>query len=246
LIHLRVSDILALIDEVNIFTPSDWDGIRLVAFDVDGTLYRQRPVQLKMARDLLIHSLFERDLNAAAVLANYRRIRERLADEQVVDFERVLITETAAATANSPHTVREIVSEWIEERPLPYLAGCLYRGLHQLFAGLRREGKSIGILSDYPGKAKLAALGLTADHVVSAGDEGIRVLKPHPRGLECLIDAAGVKARATMLIGDRVDRDGVVARRVGTQVLIRSSRPIAGWQTFAMFDGALFAPFFNP
>jgi FMN phosphatase YigB (HAD superfamily) len=225
------------------FTPADWDGIRLVVFDVDGTLYRQRPLRLRMARDLLLHTLLKRDMNVVAVLAKYRRIRERLSDEQVADFERVLIAETAAVTANSPDAVRAIVSEWIKQKPLPYLAACIYPGLPELFAGLRRKGKSIGILSDYPAKAKLLALGLTADYVVFAGDEGVGRLKPHPRGLESLIAAAGVKASATMLIGDRVDRDGLAARRAGARALIRSSKPIGGWQTFAGFDDALFASF---
>ena len=133
---------------------------------------------------MLLYSLFKRDLNVIAVLAKYRRIRERLSDEQVADFERTLIAETAAATTNSPDTVRAIVSEWVEQRPLSYLAACRYPGVPQLFAGLRREGKSIGILSDYPVKAKLLALELTANHIVFAGDEGIGLLKPHPRGLE--------------------------------------------------------------
>jgi putative hydrolase of the HAD superfamily len=227
------------------FTPSDWDDIRLVVFDVDGTLYRQRPLRLRMARDILLYTLSKRDLNVVTVLAKYRRIRERLSDEQVIDFERVLIAETAIATANSPDTVRAIVSEWIEQRPLPYLAACRYQRLPQLFSGLRRKGKSIGILSDYPVKAKLMALGLTANHIVSASDQGVRVLKPHPRGLECLIAAAGVKANATVLIGDRADRDGLVAQRVGARALIRSSKPIEGWQTFTRFDDALFAPLFT-
>jgi FMN phosphatase YigB (HAD superfamily) len=225
-----------------LFTPSDWDDIRLVVFDVDGTLYRQLPLRLRMARDLLLYTLLKRDLNVIAVLAKYRRIRERLSQEQVVDFERVLITETAAATANSPDAVLEIVSEWIEQRPLPYLGACRYPGLPQLFTGLRRKGKFIGILSDYPAKAKLSALGLTADHVVYAGDKEIGRLKPHLRGLKSLFAEAGAKAQATLLIGDRVDRDGLVAQRAGARVLIRSSKPIEGWQTFARFDDALFAP----
>jgi putative hydrolase of the HAD superfamily len=107
---------------------------------------------------------------------------------------------------------------------------------------LRRSGKSIGILSDYPAEAKLEALGLSANYVVFAGDEGIGLLKPHPRGLESLIAAAGVKPHQTVVIGDRVDRDGLVARRAGAQALIRSSKPIEGWQTFARFDEALFSP----
>jgi FMN phosphatase YigB (HAD superfamily) len=223
--------------------PLDWDNVHLVVFDVDGTLYRQRPLRIKMARDILLYTLLKRDLNVVAVLARYRRIRERLGDEEAIDFERALIAQTAAATANSPDQVRAIVSEWVERRPLKYLAACRYPGLPQLFAGLRRSGKSIGILSDYPAEAKLEALGLTANYVAFAGDEGIGVLKPHPRGLESLIATAGVKPQQTLLIGDRADRDGIVARRAGAQALIRSSKPIEGWRTFARFDDALFSPF---
>ena len=219
-----------------------WDLIHLVVFDMDGTLYRQRQLRLRMARDILLHSLVKRDVNLIAVLAKYRRIRERLADEQAIDFERALIAQTAEATASSPDRVRTIVSEWIERRPLKYLAACRYPGVSQLFAGLRRSGKAIGILSDYPALEKLEALGLTADHIVSAGDDGIGLLKPHPRGLEFLIAATGVKPHETLVIGDRVDRDGLVARRVGAQALIRSSSVIEGWQTFTKFDDVLFAP----
>jgi FMN phosphatase YigB (HAD superfamily) len=221
----------------------DWAGVHLVVFDVDGTLYRQSQLRLRMARDLLIHTVLKRDTKTIAVLAKYRRIRERLSDEHVADFECASIAQTATATAIAPDKVRSIVSEWIEQRPLGYLAGCRYPGLPQLFAGLRRRGKSIGILSDYPAKAKLEALGLAANHIVFAGDENVGLLKPHPRGLKSLIAAAGVEPHQTVVIGDRVDRDGLVARRAGAQALIRSSKPIEGWQTFARFDDALFAPF---
>ena len=34
---------------------SDWKGIRLVVFDVDGTLYNQRQLRMLMVRDLLCH-----------------------------------------------------------------------------------------------------------------------------------------------------------------------------------------------
>jgi FMN phosphatase YigB (HAD superfamily) len=211
------------------FEAADWDGIRLVIFDVDGTLYRPRALRVRMGRDLLLHTLCKRDLSVVSVLARYRRIRERLADEEVADFERTLTAETAKAAGQTLETVRAIVAEWVEQRPLVYLATCRCAGLPGLFAGLRGKGKSIGILSDYPAKAKLAALGLSADHVVCAGDDGIA--------------AAGAEARTTLLIGDSIDRDGAVARRVGVRALIKSSKPIAGWQTFAGFDDPLFAPF---
>jgi FMN phosphatase YigB (HAD superfamily) len=225
--------------------PQDWDNIEFVAFDVDGTLYRQRTLRLRMAREMLVYALSNWNFEIIVVLRTYRRIRERLGDEEVPNFEHVLIAETAAATAHFPNAVRSMVTEWIERRPLRHLAACRDLVLPELFAGLRRRGKAIGILSDYPATAKLAALGLTADHVVCAADEGIGLLKPHPRGLEALIAAAGAQAPATVLIGDRAERDGLVARRAGARALIRSSRPIEGFQTFGRFDDALFAPFFT-
>src|SRR5882724_11377743 len=136
------------------FTPADWRDIRLVAFDVDGTLYRQRPLRLRMGRDMVLHAVAKCDLNAISIVSAYRRIRERLAAEEVVDFERVLIAETAKTTSISPERVRAIVSEWIDMRPLRYLKGCLFAGVPQLFAGLQRASKRIGIFSDYPATEK--------------------------------------------------------------------------------------------
>jgi len=223
------------------FTLGDWRDIRLVAFDVDGTLYRQRPLRLRMGRDMAIHTIAKCDRNAISVVSTYRRIRERLAAEEVVEFERVLIAETAMATSMSPERVQAIVSEWIETRPLRYLRSCLFSGVPQLFAGLQRAGKKIGIFSDYPATEKLAAMGLTAHHVVAANDVGL--LKPHARGLQSLMAAASATVRETLYIGDRVDRDGVAGQRAGVRILIRSSKPIEAFQTFKTFHDPLFNPF---
>ncbi len=225
------------------FAPAEWDDIRLAAFDMDGTLYSQSRLRLLMLRDLLLHAASTRSLDAAIVIGSYRRIRERLAEREVADFDGVLVAATARAAGRSANHVRAVVEEWIERRPLRYLAACRRGGVAQLFAGLRRAGKTIAIVSDYPARAKLGALGLNADLVVCASDPGVGRLKPSPRGLEVLLAAAGVTARQAVLIGDRIDRDGVAARRIGARPLIRSARPIKGWQTFADFDDAIFSRF---
>src|SRR3974390_786028 len=223
------------------FTPADWRDIRLVAFDVDGKLYRQGPLPLKMGRDVLIHAVAKCDRNAISVVNAYRRIRERLAAEEVVDFERVLIAETAKATSMSPESVHAIVSEWIETRPLRYLRSCLFAGVPQLFAGLQRAGKKIGIFSDYPATEKLAAMGLVAHHAVAASDVGL--LKPHARGLQSLMVAASAAAHDTLFIGDRADRDGVAGQRAGVRILIRSPMPSEAFQTIKTFHDPLFDRF---
>jgi FMN phosphatase YigB (HAD superfamily) len=224
---------------------SDWAGIRLVAFDVDGTLYDQSRLRLHMLRDLLLDAAARRSAQTITVLRAYRHIRERLAKEETPDFEPLSIAETARVTKHSTGDVRAIVGEWIERRPLRHLASCRCPGIAELFAGLRRKGKIVGVLSDYPARDKLAALALKADHVVCAGDPGIGMLKPHPRGLAALIEAAGAEPQSTVLIGDRAERDGAAALRAGAWPLIRTRKSLAGWQTFARFDDPIFQYFLH-
>jgi putative hydrolase of the HAD superfamily len=223
-----------------LLAPADWDNIRLVVFDVDGTLYSQARLRLRMARDMMFRAAKTRSLDVPRIISAYRRIRERIAEREEIDFEAALVAETAAATRVSPAEIRAVVDEWIERRPLPYLAACIYPGVCTLFSGLRRQGKIIGVLSDYPAAAKLDALGLEAEHILCAGDHGIGVLKPNPRGLQIMMEAAGAAPTETVLIGDRADRDGAAARRAGAWPLIRSAEAVDGWQTFARFDDPLF------
>lgn len=226
-------------------TVRGWDRIELVVFDVDGTLYDQRRLRARMAWHLLRHTLIARDLRPLLVLQAYRRIRERLADAEAGPFEMQLLAETVKTTGCSAQDVIEFVREWIEHRPLPHLAACRFPCLPELFDGIRRSGKCIGIFSDYPVREKLEALELKADHSVSAVDPEAGFLKPNPRGLQTVIARARATAETTVLLGDRVERDGIAARRLGVRVLIRSRKPITGWQTYARYDDALFAPFLD-
>lgn len=219
----------------------NWDPIKLVVFDVDGTLYSQKKLRPRMARDLLLSALWSRSTRAVRVLSAYRKIRERLGDEEVREFEPVLLGETAQCCGVSEAEVAAIVAEWMERRPLAYMADCCFPGIPQLFERLRTGGKTIGILSDYPAHAKLRAFGLSADVVVCAGDPGVGVLKPHPQGLERVMELAGIPAGATVMIGDRIERDGDAARRIGVQALIKSNRPAAGWHTFSSYHDAIFS-----
>jgi putative hydrolase of the HAD superfamily len=216
----------------------DWNAITLVVFDVDGTLYDQRRLRLKMAHELLLHALRTRSLRIPRMLAHYRQLREQLAHDEVRDFEPVLLAQTASRCGLPPATVAALVAEWLEQRPLPHLPACRYDGLPELFQRLRARGKCIAILSDYAAQSKLRAIGLAADIIVCAGDAGI--LKPHPRGLQQVMALAGAAPGATVMVGDRPERDGAAARRSGAHALIKSVHPLEGWQTFATYRDPLF------
>lgn len=219
----------------------DWSGIALVVFDVDGTLYDQRPVRLAMARALALNTATRLDLLTPRIIDSYRHAKEVLADAETEDFEPKLLAEVAARHRVTPARVAAVVADWIETRPLPHLRSARIAGADTLFAQLRQSGRTIGVLSDYPADAKLAALGLAADIVVAAGDAEVGVMKPHPRGLEQVIARAGVAPDATLMIGDRPERDGEAARRAGTKVIIRNRKAFPGWLCVTDFRDPLFA-----
>ena len=219
----------------------NWDEIRLVAFDVDGTLYDQRGLRLCMLREMLIASVHQRDIGFIRILRVYREIREQLGDSLQEDFERELTFRTAALVGCSEQRVRATAEEWLERRPLRHLSRYRYPHLPELFQRLRKHGKTIGIFSDYPARSKVDALGLCADVIVSAGDADVGVLKPHAKGLHVLMSRAGAGPAETVLIGDRPERDGLAARGADVRALIRSRKPLSGWQTFERYDDPMFA-----
>lgn len=223
----------------------DWDRIDLIVFDVDGTLYRQSALRARMVKEMLLHVVRQRNVDVPSIVGTYRRVRDSMGADEVEGFEVRLVAETSRRTGRSRARVQSIVSEWIERRPLPYLAAVRYPGVLELFAAIKRIGTAIGIFSDYAAHAKLAALGLEADFVRSASDEEVGVLKPNPKGLECLMREAGVTPARTIMIGDRPERDGLAARRAGARCLIRSSRACAGWRTFTSYRSPVFAPLFH-
>jgi putative hydrolase of the HAD superfamily len=215
--------------------PLDWDKIRLVIFDVDGTLYRQSTLRRRMLTLLVRDALAQRSTSGLRILREYRAERERLADDETANFELVLRRRVAEKCQVSDETVTAVVSEWIEKRPLSELGRCLYPDVIPLFEAIRGSGRKIGILSDYPVRDKLKALSLKADYSVAAGDPEVGMMKPHPAGLEHLIRLAGEQPESTVLIGDRPERDGEAGRRAGVPVLLRS-RPVPGYHCSSNFD----------
>lgn len=226
----------------------EWAAIRLVAFDVDGTLYRQSGLRLHMARSLVWHSAATGSLRTLGVLRDYRRLREVFAEQEVAGFEDRLTREVASAHRITQAAVRTLVGEWIEQKPLPLLRRHRYPGVGRLFRAIRASGRMLGVLSDYPAVDKLSALELSAEFIISANDAEVGVMKPNPAGLRLLMDRAGVRPEETLLIGDRPERDGLAADRAGARCLIRTGRPDPDYRSFAGFDDPVFAPLFasNP
>jgi putative hydrolase of the HAD superfamily len=197
-----------------------WEAIRAVVFDVDGTLYDQGSMRRRMATALLLHCLrHPGDLGLLRTVQTFRQIREELGEEEVGDVETLQYTRPAEQLKVSPESVRRVAEYWLGERPLAHLPACRAPGIEALFGALQATGRRIAIFSDYSIEDKLDALGLSADLCVSALDPDVDRLKPNARGLERILERLALPPEACVMIGDRDDRDGEAARRVGMPFL---------------------------
>ena len=193
-------------------------------FDLDGTLYRQRPLRALMAMELLPMPLTDPSTASAKWrgLAAYRRAQETLRSGDIAVTSDTQLRIAAAQMGCEPEALGPVVDEWMLRRPLKYLRLCRASGVTELLDFLAASGVRSGVFSDYPAHDKLAALGLAGrfDPVLCATDPPIHALKPHPRGF---LEAARIwqlDPREVLVVGDRVDADADGAAAAGMPCVV--------------------------
>ena len=198
--------------------------VRAVLFDLDGTLYRQKPMRALMALELATLA-FRRPLQAPVswrVLSEFRKAQEQLRGEPCERGADGQLEVAARRTGMSVERVEAIVSEWMMERPLKYLPRCRAEGLLPLLDFLSRNGIKVGVFSDYPPDLKLEALGIGGRFsvVLCATDPDVGIFKPHPRGFLVASARWQVEPSEVLVVGDRPDADAAGAAAAGMPCVI--------------------------
>jgi putative hydrolase of the HAD superfamily len=208
-----------------------------VVFDLDGTLYRQKRVQLGMLGKLVWAGLSDPIAGARRfrVLSAYRRSQEELRKHQhfIADLEAEQLAVASRRCGAPVEEVESVVAEWMHRRPLPLLGRALRKGTAEFLDRLKTKGLRLAVFSDYPAEAKLEAMGIRNrfDEVVCAQEPEIRRFKPDPRGLEVVLERLGVDAEQAIYVGDRPKVDGEAARRAGMDAVIVTA---PGWDQVQM------------
>ena len=184
--------------------------------DLDGTLYHQAALRLVMALELTVLGW-----PAVACLRAFRAEHERLRLESSAPAADPFLTQiqrTAARLGQPEQDVRRLVERWMIARPCRWLRPLRRRGLLGEIADFRRHGGRTALVSDYPARAKLRAMGVAQlfDVVVASGEsaEPLR-LKPAPDGYLLAAEKLGIPPEVCLVIGDRSDADGQSAERAG-------------------------------
>ncbi len=193
---------------------------KAVIFDLDGTLYYQKPFRIRMlfylAGHMLAHPSSIRDV---FLIKKYREIRENWESHEKESFcteEMDLDSRQYDAVAKmkgvSPQRVRKAVEFFMLEAPLKLLPSYRDDVLAEAIGRLRSKGVKVVIYSDYPVKDKLKALGIKADAYFTAADEDIGCMKPDPKGLNVILKKLGLEPEEAVMIGDRYEKDGLAAK----------------------------------
>jgi phosphoglycolate phosphatase/putative hydrolase of the HAD superfamily len=203
-----------------------WAVLRGVLFDVDGTLYDQRRLRAHMAAEWARYALRHGRgaLEVGRSIVAFRRTREELRalGRPQARLEELQYARAALSAGADEGRLRAIVEDWIFTRPLPYLRRCRRPGVAELLHALAARGLAVGVFSDYPGHAKVEALGLSGlvSLTVCATDDAVNAFKPHPGGFAHACGRWSLRPEEVLYVGDRAEVDEAGAAAVGMPCVI--------------------------
>jgi HAD superfamily hydrolase (TIGR01549 family) len=191
-----------------------YDDLDAWLIDLDGTLYVARWVKLLMAAELALGGW-----SAVRPLRRFRHEHELIREQGAPgDPFRLQLSRTAAALSLDEAELEATVRSWMIERPGKWLARFKRDALFEEIRAFRVAGGKTAVVSDYPARSKLRALGVSElfDTVVASGEPGgPQRLKPDPEGYLRAAEKLGVRPERCLVIGDRDDADGAAARAAG-------------------------------
>lgn len=193
---------------------SIYSDIRAVVFDLDGTLYNQFLLRICMMAALSLNVHKPGFFTSIRILKDFRRERERLSCQGLENRIELQLERLAASFEMTVEEVEELVSLWMDKRPLRYLPWLAFPAAKQLFKVLRERGIRIAVLSDLPIGQKLAALAMAPDIAMCTQD--FLEFKPGTKSLMHILRTYEVTPEQTLVVGDRDERDGAMARAVGS------------------------------
>jgi len=202
---------------MNLSNPNSYSRVKGILFDIDGTLYHQMPVRLIVILLFIIENIStpRQFKKKARIIIAYRKAQETLRNSKSGKMAISQVEMTVKTVGAPCGYVRQVVAEWFETKPLPFLKPFRRKGVTKALDILLKNGFKLGVFSDYPAPAKLKALGLS-DYfsvTVSAVDSDVSGFKPNSTGFYISARKMGLKRSEIVYVGDRPEVDGIGALR---------------------------------
>ncbi|MDR2048588.1 MAG: HAD family hydrolase [Treponema sp.] len=204
-------------------------GIRGVAFDLDGTLYANYKLNIRLV------PFFFRHVALSGAFAGARRTLHKAAaneagerppvlpgggipPESFYDIQAALL---AGRLNMDPETAKKKIDRLIYRgwekhftriKPFPHAA--------QALETLKASGFRLGLLSDFPPRRKLELLGLDGFFDAVFSTEELGVLKPSPAPFLKLASAMGLSPREILYVGNSPRYDIIGAKKAGMKAAL--------------------------
>lgn len=191
----------------------EWENIDNYIFDVDGTLYSQNKVRLRMFFKLIgFYFIRFYKIKEFYALYFFRKLREK---KEYSDYTVDKLFEVVGKRINLDSSiVKSVINKWMFNEPLVLLKKYKYKNVIDYINEQQRLGKKIIIYSDYPAIDKLESMGVSFDYLFVSGEKGLVNQKPSIAAMKKILKDTNIDSDKTVYIGDRDDRDKISAESV--------------------------------
>jgi putative hydrolase of the HAD superfamily len=194
--------------------------IKVVCFDIDGTLYHPSATRRK-----LLPSLFPNPFLAYRYNKFRKFIRKEKETTRVSTLLEYRLQQAAwIGRTSDPQQMKRIASD-IEKQMYnrwkkSFKVLTPFADLRSSLEELRNKGYILAALSDFPVEQKLVTLGVEDLFEVAFCTEESGYLKPHRAPFLNLCERLDVKPHQVVYVGDSCPKDMVGAKRVGMYTIL--------------------------
>lgn len=184
------------------------DGVSVIAFDIDGTLYPTHSLNIRIwfyvlrhLRFFLHYSKVRKIMHRTAPLADFYGYQARLLAEEL---------------SCSVEVARAKIQQIIYDGMKPYFTRIKpFRGMQEAIAAFKAAGYRIALLSDFPPEQKGELWGIIPYCELILGSEDLGALKPskYPFGVMAL--ALNVPIQNILYVGNSIRYDVKGAKNAG-------------------------------
>jgi putative hydrolase of the HAD superfamily len=214
------------------------EGIRGVGFDLDGTLYANYKLNIRLVPFIFCHwplisafvkvrSLLHKT-NEPGTLPSVSGASTSFYDTQAALLAKRLKTDFKSAKEKITRLIYRGWEEYFARiKPFPHVAETL--------SSLKAQGLRLGLLSDFPPRRKLELMGLDGFFDAVFSTEELGALKPNPEPFKKLAAAMGLSPGEILYVGNSPRYDIAGAKKAGMKTaLLRRGMLSTG---FAMVPG---------
>jgi len=191
--------------------PINFERVKVVSWDIDGTMYDLDRLIRAFKRDLFSRMLSRHWFRAWVDffrLLRFKRFMDRIRAKGG-DYRVGIVPNRDAVGQTQDEMYGRILPE-IGIQP----------GIKALMTWLQEQGVEQVVFSDYLPSTKLTALSVEGYFTAVYAGEVLGHLKPGIESFQSILNAHDLEADQLLHIGDRLDTDGAAAESVGYQVAI--------------------------